>query len=106
MSSEAGAARRGPRKSKIKATNPLEPANRRNGRPKGAPQRRPSVRPGRTATKAPHPRLAWYAGLALMAIIEIIEWRMAIVMMLGHEVAHRTHTQALRDFAEGIEAGA
>ena len=100
MSSEGGTARRGARK------NRLEPANRRNGRPKGALQRRASVRPGRTATKAPHPRFGWYAGLAVMALIEIIEWRLAIVMMLGHEVAHRTHAQALRDFAEGIEAGA
>jgi len=53
-----------------------------------------------------HPRIGWYAGLAVMAIIEIIEWRLAIVMMMGHEIAHRTHRQALRDFAEGIEAGA
>jgi len=54
----------------------------------------------------PHPRFGWYAGLAVMAIVEIIEWRLAIVMMMGHEIAHRTHSQALRDFAEGVEAGA
>jgi len=64
------------------------------------------VRQRRTATTRPHPRFGWYAGLAVMAIIEIIEWRMAIVMMAGHEIAHRTHSQALRDFAEGVEAGA
>jgi len=40
-----------------------------------------------------------------MAIIEIIEWPLAIVMIVGHELAHRAHSQALGDFAEGVEAG-
>jgi hypothetical protein len=39
-----------------------------------------------------------------MALVEIIE--LAIVMMVGHEIAQRTHRQLLRDFAERIEAGA
>ena len=99
MSFEARTSGRRPRKSKINAANPLEPTSRRNGRVKAAPQRRTSVR-------SVHPRIGWYAGLAAMAIVEIIEWRLAIVMMMGHEIAHRTHRQALRDFAEGIEAGA
>ena len=64
------------------------------------------MRRSRTATRRPHPRLGWYAGLAVMAAIEVIEWPLAIMMMLGHEIAHRAHHQALRDFAEGIEAGA
>ena len=99
MSSTAGTPRRGPRKRKINAAIPLEPTSRRNGRLKDALQ-------GRTSVRSVHPRIGWYAGLAVMAIIEIIEWRLAIVMMMGHEIAHRTHRQALRDFAEGIEAGA
>jgi len=60
----------------------------------------------RGATQRPHPRFGWYVGLAIMAAIEVIEWPLAIVMMLGHEIAHRAHSQALRDFAEGIESGA
>jgi hypothetical protein len=60
----------------------------------------------RRLAQHPHPRLGWYAGLAAMAAIEVIEWPLAILMMLGHEIAHRTHSQALRDFAEGVEAGA
>ena len=99
MSSTARLARRGARARKIAAPNPLEPASRRNGRVKAA-------QPHRASVSRVHPRIGWYAGLAVMAIIEIIEWRLAIVMMLGHEVAHRTHRRALRDFAEGIEAGA
>jgi len=53
-----------------------------------------------------HVRVAWYGGLALMAMFEIIEWPLAIVMMVGHEIAHRAHSKALRDFADGVEAGA
>jgi hypothetical protein len=60
----------------------------------------------RGATRSPHPRVGWYAGLAVLAAVEIIEWPLALMMMLGHEIAHRAHSQALRDFAEGIEAGA
>jgi hypothetical protein len=80
--------------------------SRRNGRMRTAQQRRrTSVRRSSTATKLPHPRLGWYAGLTAMAIVEIIEWPLAIIMMVGHEIAHRAHSQALRDFAEGVEAG-
>jgi len=68
--------------------------------------RRTSRQPSRAAPELPHPRLGWYAGLAVMAIFEVIEWPLAIVMMLGHEIAHRARGEALRDFAEGVEAGA
>ena len=105
MNTRARTFPRGSRRSKVDAASALRATSRRNGRTRTA-QRRPPVRRSRTATKLPHPRLGWYAGVAVMAIIEIIEWPLAIVMIVGHEVAHRTHRQALRDFAEGIEAGA
>ena len=105
MSSEARTFQRGLRRSTVNAASVLETKSRRNGRVKTQP-RRTSVRRTRTATKLPHPRFGWYAGLAVMALIEIIEWRLAIVMMVGHEIGHRAHSQALRDFAEGVEAGA
>ena len=80
---------------------------RRRTRRRAVTQRRNTPVPSsRRATGRPHPRLGWYAGLAVMAAIEIIEWPLAIMMMLGHEIAHRAHSQALRDFAEGVEAGA
>ena len=69
-------------------------------------RRRPSTPRSRQAPRRVHPRFGWYVGVAVMAVVEIIEWPLAIVMMLGHEIAHRTHREALRDFAEGIEAGA
>jgi len=85
----------------------LVETKRRRTRRRTATQRRKTSRPrSRRVTQHPHPRLGWYAGLAVMAAIEIIEWPLAIVMMLGHEIAHRAHSQALRDFAAGVEAGA
>jgi len=106
MNTRARTFPRGSRRSKVDAASALRATSRRNGRTRTAQRRPPPVRRSRTATKLPHPRLGWYAGVAVMAIIEIIEWPLAIVMIVGHEVAHRTHRQALRDFAEGIEAGA
>ena len=49
--------------------------------------------------------VAWYAGLIVMALFEVIEWPVAIVIAVGHEIAHRSRSKALRELAEGIEAG-
>jgi hypothetical protein len=40
-----------------------------------------------------------------MALLEVIEWPVAVVIAVGHEIAHRARSRALREFAEGIEAG-
>lgn len=41
-----------------------------------------------------------------MAALELIDWPIAIVIAVGHEIAHRARTEALRELAEGVEAGA
>jgi hypothetical protein len=48
--------------------------------------------------------LAWYAGLTLMVLFEVIEWPVALVIAVGHDIAHRARNKALRALAEGIEA--
>ena len=54
----------------------------------------------------PHPsHLAFYVGLAVITIFEVIEWPVALVIGLGHEIAHRTHRRAVRELVEGIESG-
>jgi len=74
-------------------------------KPRATRQRRGApARPRRRTL--PHPRFTWYAGVAVMAALEIVEWPLALIMMIGHEIAHRSHSEALRDFAEGIESGA
>jgi len=90
----------------MNAASVLGPTSRRNGRVM-APQRRGrSARHPRSVAQLPHPRFGWYVGVTMLAIVEIIEWPLAILMMVGHEIAHRAHSQALRDFAEGVEEGA
>ena len=88
----------------MNAAGVLEPTSRRRGRVRAPQRRRRSARHPRVV--AHHPRFGWYVGVTVMAIIEIIEWPLAIMMMLGHEIAHRAHSRALRDYAEGVEAGA
>jgi hypothetical protein len=39
-----------------------------------------------------------------MALLEVIEWPVAIVIAVGHEIAHRSRNKALRELAKGIEA--
>ena len=84
----------------------LETKRRRKQRMKATQRRNGSGRPSRAKAGRPHPRFGWYAGVAVMATLEIIEWPLAIMMMVGHEIAHRAHSEALRDFAEGVESGA
>jgi hypothetical protein len=55
--------------------------------------------------RPPHPRFAWYLGLTLMATLEVIEWPLAIVVGVGHEVLHRTHSRALQEMLQGMAAG-
>jgi hypothetical protein len=50
--------------------------------------------------------MAWYVGLAIMALLEVVDWPVALVIGVGHELAHRARRRALRELAEGIEAGA
>ena len=93
------------RKSITPTTQPAQPTNgrvlearslrRRNAKPRGA------------SVPEPHTveRLAWYAGLTMMALFEVIEWPIAVVIAVGHEISHRARSRAIRQLAEGIEAG-
>jgi len=78
-------------------------------RPHNGPSNKAAKRPRRRRplVQEHHPqRLAWYGGLALMALLEVIDWPIAIVIAVGHELTYRARTEALRELAEGIEAGA
>lgn len=74
-----------------------------------APQRKRRLARQRRSTQAAisghtDPRLAWYLGLGLMAVIEVIEWPVALVLAVGHELTYRARTRALKELARGIEA--
>ena len=49
--------------------------------------------------------LAWYGGLAAMATLRFIEWRLAALVAAVHTVERHTHRRRLDEFLEGIDAG-
>jgi hypothetical protein len=59
------------------------------------------------AQRAAQLRLAWYVGLGLMACsMSSIGLPIAIAVAVGHEIARRARTEALRELIKGVEAGA
>jgi hypothetical protein len=51
-------------------------------------------------------RLAWYAGLGLMAAFEIVDWELALIIGLGHLIADSAHNKTIAELASGAESGA
>ncbi len=56
------------------------------------------------AVRVPEPeRLAFYGGLAAMALFGVVEWPAAIVLGIGHLLAEDHNHRLLRDFGEALE---
>ncbi|MFJ7075458.1 hypothetical protein [Streptomyces sp. NPDC098781] len=51
----------------------------------------------------PVEQLAFLAGVGALAAFEIIEWPVALVLGVGHQLAHSHHNQMLREFGEAME---
>jgi hypothetical protein len=49
--------------------------------------------------------LAWYAGLAAMATLELIEWPFAVAVAGTHLLANHAQRRDVQELCEGIEAG-
>jgi hypothetical protein len=49
--------------------------------------------------------LGWYAGLATLAAIEIIEWPIAALLAVGKALADNHHSRLLMEFGEALEEG-
>jgi hypothetical protein len=52
------------------------------------------------------PALAWYAGLAVMATLELVEWPVALIATGTHALATGARRPAIRSLAEGAASGA
>ena len=48
--------------------------------------------------------LPFYAGVAALAWLEVIEWPIAAVVMVGKLLADNAHREILRDFGSALEA--
>jgi hypothetical protein len=94
------------RKVSIMATASPLPVNGRVPVVRRARRRSAKRRTGLHVAQSRGPEhLAWYAGITVMALFEVIEWPVALIIAVGHEIAHRSRSKALRELAEGIEAG-
>jgi hypothetical protein len=51
----------------------------------------------------PPEQLAFLAGVGVLAALEIIEWPVALVVAVGHQLAHSHHGRVLREFGEALE---
>jgi hypothetical protein len=57
---------------------------------------------GEVTLPAPQ-RLAWYGGVVAIAALELIDWPIAIVLLVGHALAEDHHHRVLQDFGEALE---
>ncbi|WP_143675189.1 hypothetical protein [Streptomyces sp. JV178] len=51
----------------------------------------------------PPDQLAFLAGVGVLAACEIIEWPVALILAVGHQLAHSHHGRMLREFGEALE---
>lgn len=48
-------------------------------------------------------QLAYFAGLGVLAVVEIIEWPVAVALTVGHALAHSHHGKALRELGDALD---
>lgn len=51
----------------------------------------------------PPEQLAFLAGIGVLTAVEILEWPVALVLAVGHQLAHSHHGRVLREFGEALE---
>ena len=51
----------------------------------------------------PPEQLAFLAGIDVLTAVEILEWPVALVLAVGHQLAHSHHGRVLREFGEALE---
>lgn len=51
----------------------------------------------------PPERLVYYAGLGLLAVFEVVEWPVALVIGIGHVLADQQHWWLIRGLGEALQ---
>jgi hypothetical protein len=51
----------------------------------------------------PAQTLAWFAGLATLTVVGLMEWPVAVAIGAGHLLAQQNHLRLLHDFGEALE---
>ncbi|AEH11316.1 MULTISPECIES: hypothetical protein [Protofrankia] len=58
---------------------------------------------GRRYELLPSEQLGYFAGLAALGLLGIIEWPVAAVVAGGHTIAYRSHRQGLRNLGVALQ---
>lgn len=53
----------------------------------------------------PGKHLAWYVGVGALAVAEVIEWPVALVLALGKALADNRSSQTIQEFGEALDEG-
>ena len=56
-----------------------------------------------SVTLPPPDRLIFYAGLGLLAVFEIVEWPVALIVGVGHMLADQRHWRLAQAVGEALE---
>lgn len=59
---------------------------------------------GRVTVPRPE-QLAYYGGLALLAVFDLIDWPVAVAVAAGHLLASSHHNEILEQLGEALEEG-
>ncbi|MDL5206134.1 hypothetical protein [Streptomyces sp. ALI-76-A] len=51
----------------------------------------------------PPDQLAFLAGLGVLVTLEIVKWPVALVLAVGHQLAHSHHGRLLLEFGDALE---
>jgi hypothetical protein len=54
-------------------------------------------------TLPPPEKLVYYAALGLLAVFEVVEWPIALVIGSGHLLADQAHRKLVRGLGEALE---
>jgi hypothetical protein len=54
----------------------------------------------------PKQQLPFYVGLSALALLDIVDWPMALVIMAGHLIAENAHRQGIRELSEALSEAA
>lgn len=54
-------------------------------------------------TVPPVPHLAWYAGVGLLAALEIVDWPVALLLAAGKALADNRSNATVRQFGEALD---
>ncbi|MCW2944869.1 MAG: hypothetical protein JWR24_1586 [Actinoallomurus sp.] len=51
----------------------------------------------------PPEKLVYYAGLGLLAVCEVVEWPIALIIGVGHTLADQQHSRLAQGLGEALE---